>query len=190
MCCYVYKTKRISVFFFCFLNGDGAVRSCRERSPGMSRRRWRTQSRDRQPGCHTLALCSLTGGRTPYPPDMPAWSHATPLQWHSYKHTHTQTNKDSLTILGSQSEHCLLETVHRFTCIEAPEEKHESLYEGSEVVVLVDGALSVLFNSNIPKQLSNTIIPLGSHFTHFFAPKARLRSRHNPLKLNFTYSSS
>ena len=37
----------------------------------------------------------------------------------------------------------------------APEEEHESLYEGPEVVVLVDGGILVFFYSNIPKQLSN-----------------------------------
>lgn len=35
----------------------------------------------------------------------------------------------------------------------APEEKHESLDECPEVVMLVDGTISVLFNRNVPKQL-------------------------------------
>lgn len=34
-----------------------------------------------------------------------------------------------------------------------PEEKHESLDERPEVVMLVDGTISVLFNRNVPKQL-------------------------------------
>ena len=41
-----------------------------------------------------------------------------------------------------------------------PKEKHESLYEGPEVVVLVDGTVSVFLKSNIPKQLlkyNNTV---------------------------------
>lgn len=37
--------------------------------------------------------------------------------------------------------------------VNKPEEQHESLDKGPEVIMLVDGTFSVLFNRNVPKQL-------------------------------------
>lgn len=37
--------------------------------------------------------------------------------------------------------------------VNTPEEQHKSLDERPEVIMLVDGTFSVLFNRNVPKQL-------------------------------------
>lgn len=56
-------------------------------SPRRNRRRWRTQSRGRQPGCHTPAPGSLKEGHTLSLPGKLAWSRATPPLLHSYQST-------------------------------------------------------------------------------------------------------
>lgn len=126
----------------------------------MNRRRWTTQSRGRQTGCHNLDLDSLTWGHIPYPQDTPTWSRAMPHPLHSFKHTKRLFYLSRIEWPQERLGHG--NVYYRFTewHIKAPKEKHKSLYKGPEVVMLVDGTVSIFFNCNIPKQLSNTMILL------------------------------
>lgn len=66
--------------------------------------------------------------------------------------------------------------VYKFKHKYAPKEEHQSLHKGPEVVVLVDGTISILFNCNISKELSNSEgLPIKTHAIHKGEPKVTLK---------------
>lgn len=94
---------------------------------------------------HTLAPCSQRGHHTPSLPNMTAWYHATPLLLHSYIFTQIQTWLQYHKQIGHWHE--------LSDRSDSPEKQNKSLEKSPEVVMLVDGAVSVLLNCNVPKQL-------------------------------------